>query len=218
LVNQLKNFSAKHNLPLEVPSKKDLERILRAKGFDLENVSLDYILDYIGLENNFGEDVRNLQELKWTRDALNGISHKKSTTYPSIISQGTRTSRIILKSPSLQNISKKYRSVLVPPEGKQFSYIDYDQFEVGIMAVLSNDPVLLKLYKTNDLYQNMAQKLFGDKTKRKQAKKLFLSYAYGMKTRNLINAAVGFGSTKSKAKTAFNHVQGSVKKFKELGH
>jgi len=223
----LKNFSAKHNLPLEVPSKKDLERILRAKGFDLENVSLDYILDYIGLENNFGEDVRNLQELKWTRDALNGISHKKSTTYPSIISQGTRTSRIILKSPSLQNISKKYRSVLVPPEGKQFSYIDYDQFEVGIMAVLSNDPVLLKLYKTNDLYQNMAQKLFGDKTKRKQAKKLFLSYAYGMKTRNLINAAVGFGSTKSKAKTAFNQftafelwkkeVAKEISKFRRIG-
>lgn len=200
----LKNFSAKHNLPLEVPSKKDLEKILRVAGFDLENVSLDYILDYTVLANDFGEDIRNLQELKLTRDALNGISQKKSTTYPSIMSQGTRTSRIILKSPSLQNISKKYRSVLVPPEGKQFSYIDYDQFEVGIMAVLSNDPVLLKLYQTNDLYQNMAVKLFSDKAKRKQAKKLFLSYAYGMKRRNLINAAVGFGSTKLKARAAFN--------------
>lgn len=199
----LKLFSAKHNLPLDVPSNRDLEKHLKDEGFDLDNVSLDYLLDYSLLPNNFGEDVRNLQALKSTREALNGISQKRTATFPSIISQGTRTSRIILKSPSLQNISKKYRSVLLPEEGKQFSYIDYDQFEVGIMGVLSNDQILLKLYQASDLYQSIAKELFNDIDKRKQAKKLFLSYAYGMRRRNLINAAVNFGSTKAKATASF---------------
>jgi len=200
----LKSFSTKHDLPLEVPSNKNLEKILENAGFDLNNESIDYLLEFVSLKNGLGEDVQNLQKLKVTRDALNGISHKKSKSFPHVITQGTRTSRILLKSPALQNISKKYRSILVPASGKKYSYVDYDQFEVGIMGVLSGDPVLLELYQQNDLYQDMAKKLFDDNSKRKQAKKLFLSYAYGMTRKNLIKAAVNLGSTKIKAKDAFD--------------
>ncbi len=200
----LKSFSTKHDLPLDVPSDKKLEKILENAGFDLNNESMNYLLEFISLENDLGEDVQNLQKLKVTRDALNGISHKKSKTFPYVITQGTRTSRILLKSPALQNISKKYRSILIPATGKKYSYVDYDQFEVGIMGVLSGDPVLLELYQQNDLYQDMAEKLFEDSSMRKQAKKLFLSYAYGMTRKNLFKAAISLGSTKIKVKEAFD--------------
>lgn len=200
----LKDFSAKHNLPLEVPNSKDLEVILEGLGFDLENASVEFVLDFISMENGLGEDVQNLRRLRATRDALNGISHKKNTSFPQIDAQGTRTSRVLLKVPAIQNIPKKYREILVPRPGTAFSYVDYDQFEVGIMAALSGDPVLLELYKQEDLYEAVAKNLFGTEGMRKQAKRLFLSYAYGMRRNNLIDAAVNLGSSKEMAKSTFD--------------
>lgn len=200
----LKDFSAKHDLPLEVPTSKDLEAILEGLGFDLENASVEFVLDFISMENGLGEDVQNLRRLRATRDALNGISHKKSTSYPQIDAQGTRTSRVLLKVPAIQNIPKKYREILVPRPSKAFSYVDYDQFEVGIMAALSGDPILLELYNQEDLYEAVSKSLFATEGMRKEAKRLFLSYAYGMRRKNLIDAAVNLGSSKQMAKSTFD--------------
>ena len=199
----LKNFSKKHNLPLTVPNNQDLEPILRAQGFDLENVSVEYLLEFISLKNDLGQDLQELRQIRITRDALNGISHKQSTSFPQVFPHGTRTSRTLLKTPSLQNIARKYRSVIVPKPNLQFSYVDYDQFEVGIMGALSKDPILLNLYAQDDLYNSVAAQLFDSDEKRKQAKRLFLSYAYGMKLNNLVRAAVEGGSDKAKAKATF---------------
>jgi len=199
----LKDFSAKHDFPLEVPSQSELFDFLTSSGFDLHNTSIEFLLKFIALENNFGEDVLRLRKLKITRDALNGISHKKNKSFPQVYSQGTRTSRILLRAPSIQNIAKKYRKMLIPSAGKTLSYIDYDQFEVGIMGALSSDPVLLELYAQDDLYENFACSLFGDKGKRKHSKRLFLSYAYGMRKQNLIDAACELGSSTTRAKNAF---------------
>ncbi|WP_282118714.1 DNA polymerase [Ruegeria atlantica] len=212
----LKEFSAKHNLPLDVPSKDELADILADFGFDLHNTSVDFLLKFISLPKNLGEDVLSLRKLKTTKDALNGISHKKRKSYPQVLSQGARTSRILLRAPNLQNIAKKYRGMLVPADGKKLSYIDYDQYEVGIMGALSNDPFLLELYEKDDLYEHFAQALFGSKKKRKYAKRLFLSYAYGMRKQNLVNAAIDIGGSAAAAKKAFGQFKTFEKWKKEL--
>lgn len=207
----LKTFSAKHDLPLDVPTDNELADVLEAAGFDLTNTSINYLLDFVSLQNGLGEDVQLLRRLQATRNALSGISHKKSVCTPEVDVTGTRTSRILLKSPSLQNLARKYRSVLTPRAGKVFSYVDYDQFEVGIMGALSGDDELLLGYANDDLYLNIAVSLFDDIERRRDAKKLFLSYAYGMRRTNLINAAIELGSTKEKATAAF----GKFQKFEE---
>ena len=66
------------------------------------------------------------------------------------------------------------------------SYVDYDQFEVGVMAALSGDPCLISLYLEKDLYEVLSEQLFGDRSQRKFAKQLFLSYAYGMELKKML--------------------------------
>ncbi|MFD2111338.1 DNA polymerase [Thiorhodococcus fuscus] len=108
------------------------------------------------------------------------------------------------KDPSLQNIAKKHRDILRPDLNKSFGYIDYDQYEAGIMAALSGDPKLLSLYSDGDMYEALALQLFSDINKRKHAKRLFLSYAYGMRRQTLVDAAVGYGANRNYAKYLFN--------------
>ncbi len=86
----------------------------------------------------------------------------------------------------------------------RLSYVDFGQFEAGIMGVLSGDEKMLSLFSSGDLYSTIAERIFSDSTKRKPAKKLFLSYAYGMKKKSLIQAAVEFGAQREVAKHFFS--------------
>ena len=97
-----------------------------------------------------------------------------------------------------------YRSLVQASRSKLLSYVDYDQYEVGIMAALSGDGHLKALYETGDMYALFAEQHLGMCGNRKAAKQLFLSYAYGMKRQSLIDAAVSLGAMRGKAKAAFN--------------
>ena len=199
----LKQMSTKHSLPLRLPNIEEVHSLLTKHGFDLEAHSAEYYLDFLSMPSGLGEDIQNLRRLDNGRSVLNGISHKKNLCFPEVYVFGTRTSRILLKGPSIQNLPKKYRSLVVPAPGMRLSYIDYDQFEVGIMAALSGDQVLKDRYQQSDLYVAMSMDLFGTHDKRKEAKRLFLSYAYGMKRSALINASIELGSTKPLAEKTF---------------
>ncbi len=102
----------------------------------------------------------------------------KQRAYPTFVGFGTITSRIILRQPALQNLRKTNRDIIIPDEGKKLFYIDYSQFEAGILASLSKDEGLIELYNS-DIYEDIAQKVFGDKVLRKDAKILFYRYMYG---------------------------------------
>lgn len=65
-------------------------------------------------------------------------------------------------------------------------YIDYDQFEPGIMASISDYQCLIEMYNNGDIYAQLAVLLFGTNQKRKLAKILFLSYMYGMRRDKLL--------------------------------
>lgn len=128
----------------------------------------------------FYELIRNKQDL----DSLLFILSEwggKERTYPSYSGFGTITSRIILSQPSLQNIRKINRSVIIADLGKKLLYIDYSQFEAGILASLSQDKALIKLYNT-DIYKDFAINILKDEGKRAAAKIIFYRYMYGDKT------------------------------------
>lgn len=200
----LKNYSAKHDMPLETPSISDIEDRLLEAGFDLAGVSPEYVLEFLPHEGNFGEDTLNLREFDDTKKVLSSLAVFNGRTRPIIDVFGSRTSRIQLRSPALQNISKKYRSIIIAPKGAILSYVDYDQYEVGIMAALSEDPQLKSLYGTGDMYALFATDHLKLPDNRKAAKQLFLSYAYGMSRRALVDAAVSLGAERANAKAAFS--------------
>lgn len=127
--------------------------------------------------NLFYELIRNQQDLE---SLLFIISHwgGKERTFPLYIGFGTITSRIILRQPSLQNLRKSNRDIIIPDIGMKLLYIDYSQFEAGILASLSKDRSLIDLYNL-DIYSDLAEKVLKDKDDRKEAKIVFYRYMYG---------------------------------------
>src|SRR3546814_6167347 len=91
-------------------------------------------------------------------------------------------------------------------EGAELSFVDFDQFEVGIMAALSGDQQLAALDAAGDMYELFAESHLGLTGNRKAAKQLFLSYAYGMSRKALVDAAVELGAKREKAKDAFRKI------------
>lgn len=199
----LKDFSARYSLPLEVPSDDDVVEYLLPRGFDFSGVGLEYVLNFVPMQDQFSERLLALRKLAASRWILNSIPLSQNRIFPLVDSFGSITSRIYYKDPSLQNLSKRYRNIIAADDGMELSYVDFGQYEAGIMGALSEDPNILALFASGDLYTQVAEQIFADSSKRKSAKRLFLSYAYGMKRKNLIDAAVGFGAQRDSAKRFF---------------
>ncbi|MCD2421784.1 DNA polymerase [Niabella pedocola] len=125
----------------------------------------------------FYELIRNQRDLDSLLFMLSQWGGKKHT-HPTYLGFGTITSRIILREPSLQNLRKSNRDIIVPDKGMKLLYIDYAQFEAGILASLSKDAALINLYKS-DIYIDIATKVLGDKNERSDAKIIFYRYMYG---------------------------------------
>lgn len=203
----LKAYSAKHDMPLETPSRRALESKLVLEGFELDEVSIEYLLEFVPHDRDFGGDTMALLALDVTRRVLGSLTLATNITRPVVDVFGSRTSRVQLRSPSLQNIPKRYRSIISARTGAKLCYVDFDQFEVGIMAALSGDEELKRLYAAGDMYDLFANTHLGLVNNRKAAKQLFLSYAYGMSRKALIDAAYSLGVERQKAKEAFRLFQ-----------
>lgn len=93
---------------------------------------------------------------------------------------GSSTGRIIMKEPSLQNLNRKYRNFIKDPEvdgeRKRYVYVDYGQFEAGILAGLIDNEKLIKLYNEGDIYETLGSAV---KVDRDMAKSYFYYFVYG---------------------------------------
>jgi len=200
----LKAFSAKYSLPLEVPSDEDAIEYLAPRGFEFSGVGIEYVLNFVPMHDGFSDQLLELRKIATSRWTLSSIPLSQKRIFPIVDSFGSITSRIYYKDPSLQNLSKRHRDILAPDEGMKFSYVDFGQYEAGIMGALSGDEKMLALFASGDLYTQVAQSIFSDAAKRKHAKRLFLSYAYGMKRKGLIDAAAELGAPRDTAKKFFS--------------
>lgn len=128
--------------------------------------------------HNLNRLTKDLKTLMILKSRLGGVAFVS----PYFVGFGTITSRIIIKEPSLQNLRKENRDVIVPNEGKDLFYIDYNQFEASILAHLSKDLLLLNLINKNDVYADIVEKIYNkelNEDSRKEAKILFYRYLYG---------------------------------------
>ena len=128
--------------------------------------------------NNLNRLIIDLKTLMLLKSRLGGIDFVN----PYFAGFGTITSRIIIKEPSLQNLRKTNRNIIIPNTGKELFYIDYSQFEASILAHYSGDRTLLDLLNTKDIYSDIVEKIFkkeGNDENRKEAKILFYRYLYG---------------------------------------
>ena len=122
--------------------------------------------------------IRDLNTLLLLKSRLGGVHYVN----PYFLGFGTITSRIIVREPSLQNLKKENRNIIIPNIDKELFYIDYSQFEASILAHLSSDKKLLYLINNKDIYGDIVLKVFNEninEENRKKAKILFYRYLYG---------------------------------------
>lgn len=204
----LKDFAIRYDLPFEVPSNESAIRYLEENGFDFTDVPLSYVVELLPTSNDFGSSLSELRKISDSRGVLWSLSFGANKVQPIVDVFGSRTSRIYLRAPALQGLAKRHRDIIIPTSGYRLAYVDYGQFEVGVMAALSGDNELQTLFAFDDLYTEVARRLYGENSEitskqRKFAKKLFLSYAYGMSIKGLLDATNAQGIDRVRAKLFF---------------
>lgn len=120
---------------------------------------------------------RRLNDSKNVLTRLSSLEERK--VHPYFEYFGTITSRIIVKNPSFQQLKREYREIILPDVGKKLVYIDYCQFEAGILASEMEDEKLIELYNSGDIYSKMQESLNSKEFNRDKCKSLFFLYSYG---------------------------------------
>lgn len=201
---ELKSFAENHNVLYELPSREDIRDKLNELGYDMESYSTDFVVDFLPSKNGYTEELQKLQKLYKSYQVFNNISSSSKKITPIVDTHSTSTSRIYFKSPNIQNISRKYRDIFIADKNKKLSYIDYDQFEIGIMAALSDDKKMAEIYTNKDAYIDLSTVVFGSESYRKNSKKLFLSYTYGMSIDKILESIKQLGGNIQNATTYFS--------------
>lgn len=111
--------------------------------------------------------------------------------YPLFHPFGTVTGRVLVSEPRLQELRKKYRPIIIADHTKRLFYLDYGQFEPGILAAFAEDADFIKRYNTTDIYTALSKALFGTETERGLCKRIFLGFCYGMKQENIAKLLAG---------------------------
>jgi DNA polymerase I len=140
-------------------------------------------------------DYRELAKLKNTYvDALpplvDPVDDRVHTTYDQTVAT---TGRLSSTNPNLMNIpvrtelGRQIRRAFVADEGHVLLSVDYSQIELRVMAHLSEDPILLEVFrKREDVHAATAARIFGVSTRelevkhRSVAKMVNYGLAYGM--------------------------------------
>ncbi|MEJ5051982.1 DNA polymerase [Chryseobacterium culicis] len=184
-------YEVRNKLQLEfgIFSSKDYSKI-KAKILELGFSNNIDKIDKIGTEKYYNFLKYHQQEyeligllykerrLNDSKSVLTRIgSLEENRVYPFFEYFGTVTSRILVKNPSFQQLKREYRKIITPDIGKELIYIDYCQFEAGILADIMQDEELIKMYISGDIYSEM-EKLLPEFT-RDKCKSLFFLYSYG---------------------------------------
>jgi len=186
-----KNIEIKYSINIE--DKNIISQFISVKNAYRSNINkpdlnIHNYREFIKINSNHDEisnNFNNYHRYKLERSILSKITPLDSKVYPVFDICGTITGRILSIDPLLQNLKKTHRDIIIPDDNKRLIYMDYSQFEPGIMASLANDEYFIEKYNNNDIYTELSELIFNTQNERKTAKIIFLSYSYGMSWNNI---------------------------------
>lgn len=187
LYEAIMSVSKKYNFPLVQINQDDAFKILSGFFGSIEIKEKSKIFDYLRMLRDADDGVMSVYQVfknRFNYDILKKFSNQ-NRVYPYFNTYGTTTGRILYYDPEVQNLSKSCRKIILPESGHSLIYVDYDQFEVGIIGSVSGAKGLIDLYNDGDVYAALSLHAFGSVTHRKIAKRIFLSYLYGMSESNI---------------------------------
>lgn len=174
-------YLKKHKIPFDTLTRSEKERIYEA---------------YPAL--NLFKELERAQRNFDCMIVLSAIRKDINLCKPLFKGFGSSTGRIILRAPALQNLNSKYRNLLKNEsllDDKRYVYIDYGQFEAGVLAGLTGNKNFIGLYEQDKVYEVLAAKA---KVDRKKAKKIFYCFIYGgIKWRGAENFFTTYGLMQS---------------------
>jgi len=170
-----------------------------------EHPIIDEILSY-----------RELQKLLSTYiDNMPAMVDKGGRLHTTLNQTGTTTGRFSSTNPNLQNIpireglGSAVRNMFVAGNGHTLLSFDYSQIEMRILAALSGDETLIKVFqKGGDVHASVAARVFGvkedtvTKDMRRQAKVINFGIVYGMGV-NALRA--NLGGSRAEAQEFYNN-------------
>ncbi len=185
--------------PTGMPLASIVQKLKRTDASHLvEFADLQLLEDYIELASARSKTASLLLEYtKAERDlkVLLKVRTNDDRIHPKFQCHGTITSRILVADPGLQQLRRKFRDILLPESGKTLIYLDFAQFEPGILASMSNDGELIAAYNSADLYTALSVAVFGTEEHRTLAKRVFLSFCFGMSLTGIAKLLAGAEGT-----------------------
>jgi len=137
----------------------------RELGFDINSTAVEILS---GIKHPLAKlllSYRSNQKLSSTY-GTNFLKHldEEDRLHPEFHSLGARSGRFSCSKPSLHNIPAEdmYRKCFIARDGYKIYSADYDQIELKVVAVLSNDTLMLEEYKKAgaDLHRLTASQIF----------------------------------------------------------
>lgn len=138
---------------------------------------------------------REFQKLLSTYiDVLPTLADQNDRIHTHFVQSGAATGRISSRDPNMQNIpikseaGERIRRAFVATPGYKLLDIDYSQIQLRILAMLSHDETLTKIFKENgDVHDVVARNVFGEpktaeeaKDARRKAKVINFGIIFGM--------------------------------------
>lgn len=170
-----------------------------------ENKIIDSILAYRELQKLLSTYIDNIPEM------VDGGGRLHTT----LNQAGTTTGRFSSSNPNLQNIpahdgrGTEVRNAFVAGEGCVFIGCDYSQIEMRVLAALSGDETLTKVFQEGgDVHASVASRVFGVKPEevtkdmRRVAKVINFGIIYGMGVNALKE---NLGGTRTEAQEFYNN-------------
>ena len=139
-------------------------------------------------------EYRELQKLLSTYiEVIPTMIGSDGRLHAEFLQNGTATGRFSSRNPNLQNIptrtelGRKIREGFIAPEGKMLVSFDYSQIELRILAILSGDEELKRIFQEGkDIHTAVAARIAGvsedevDREMRRKAKIVNFGILYGM--------------------------------------
>jgi len=158
---------------------------------------------------------RGLSKLTGTYvDAIPPLLDDKDRLHATFLQAGTTTGRLSSKNPNLQNIpissddGKRIRGAFISGPGRKLLSFDYSQIDLRSAAILSNDEILVDIFKRGeDVHLAVASVVFNvpeekvTKEMRRQAKTINFGILYGMGVNAL---KTNLGTSKAEAEKFYN--------------
>lgn len=113
---------------------------------------------------------------------MSAVNQDQNICKPTYKGFASTTGRIFLRDPALQNLSRKFRILLKENLNQhwRYEYIDFGQFEAGVLAAITKNKKLQELYEKDMIYERLAEMA---QTDREMAKIYFYCFIYGGITR-----------------------------------